>query len=290
MEIQILPTWDGLTLSQILKDLFHIGKKARHEMRMAREVLRDGQPIDFEKPLSSGDILTFSLHDNPITATKAPLDVRFEDQHLLIVNKPVGVKTHPNAPTETNTLANFVQFHLNQSKSGTAMPVHRLDQTTSGLILFAKHSLSLAALSDKLMKRQIKREYLAILDGVLEGDRTINQPIGNDRHHSGRKRVSPNGQSAETHIHVLEKDKVASVTLVRCKLTTGRTHQIRVHTSSIGHPIIGDTLYGGQERTKRVMLHAERLYLSHPFTEKNMTIEVAPGADWQSNKESFTSW
>nr|WP_255377294.1 MULTISPECIES: RluA family pseudouridine synthase [unclassified Listeria] len=280
VEIQILPSWDGLTLAEVLKELFHLGKKARHELRMAGNVLLNGVLIDFDKPLVSGGILTLPTQDKPIHATKAPLDVVFEDAHLLVVNKAAGVKTHPNAPSETDTLANHVQFYLNKTRGGTALPVHRLDQTTSGLILFAKHSLSLAALSYKLEMRQIKREYLAVLGGVLNGDCIINQPIGNDRHQSGKKRVSPNGQAAETHIHVLSADKTAGVTLVRCTLKTGRTHQIRVHTSSIHHPIVGDTLYGGSKRARRVLLHAERLHLTHPFTEEKMTFEVSPGRDW----------
>ncbi len=283
MDIQILPSWDGMTLASVLKDFFHLGKKARHELRMASNVLLNGVLADFDKPLAAGGILTFPLQDKPIYATKAPLDVVFEDAHLLVVNKAVGVKTHPNLPDETNTLANFVQFYLDETSGGTAFPVHRLDQTTSGLILFAKHSLCLAALSYKLEMRQIKRAYIAVLDGILNGDRIINRPIGKDRHHSGKKRVSPNGQAAETHIHVLKADKTCGVTLVRCTLKTGRTHQIRVHTSSIRHPIVGDTLYGGSKRARRVLLHAKNLQLIHPFTEEKMSFEAAPGRDWYYN-------
>ena len=145
--------------------------------------------------------------------------------------------------------------------------VHRLDRDTTGAILFAKHALAGSILDKTLEERSIKRTYFALVHGQLKRKKgTIQEPIGRDRHHPTKRRVSASGQPAITHYELLEYNSKQNLSLIQCQLDTGRTHQIRVHLSSIGHPIVGDKLYGGKPLFERQALHAGKLVIPHPFT------------------------
>jgi 23S rRNA pseudouridine1911/1915/1917 synthase len=154
--------------------------------------------------------------------------------------------------------------------------VHRLDKDTSGAIIFAKHDLAHTLLNQALELRKIKRTYIAIIEGKLPQPKgKIDQPIGRDRHHATRRRVSPQGQRAITHYQVKQYVATNRLSIVSLQLDTGRTHQIRVHLSSIGHPIIGDVLYGGKKGSiGRQALHALKVSLIHPFTAEKIEVEA----------------
>ena len=188
------------------------------------------------------------------------------------------MNTHPNDETDKNTLLNAAQFYLESTgENSKVQHIHRLDRDTTGAILFAKHSLAGAILDRMLEKRKIKRTYLAIVeDHLKKKNGTIHEPIGRDRHHPTKRRVSSTGQEAVTHYQVIKQEKGSSY--VKCWLKTGRTHQIRVHFSHIGHPLIGDTLYGGKPLYKRQALHAAKLEFTHPITEEEI-ICYAPFID-----------
>ncbi|EAD1400273.1 RluA family pseudouridine synthase [Listeria monocytogenes] len=282
--LPILEDWEGLSLTTILQEKFHLGKKARHEIRMSQNVLLNNKPLDdWNTPLFVGASLSLPIFlHGKIPVYEYDLEIIYEDDFLLVVNKPVDMKTHPNDSYETDTCANAVQYYLEKTgQDANALAVHRLDQTTSGLVLFAKNKLAIAGLSWQMENRAIHRTYLAAVDGtwglVMQ---TINKPIGEDRHHGSRRQISPYGQPAVTHVKVLENDNEKNTSLVECQIETGRTHQIRVHLSGIGHPIIGDTLYGGSPRANRIMLHAEKLHLNHPFKGKEMNFSAPAGDDW----------
>ena len=183
------------------------------------------------------------------------------------------MNTHPNNPlTESNTLINAASFYL-QSKGElrNIRQIHRLDRNTTGTILFAKHALAGAILDKMLEKRDIKRTYIAAVHGLFRQKKgTINKPIGRDRHHPTKRRISPTGQEAITHYQLLKDDKNKQLSYVKCWLETGRTHQIRVHLSHLGHPIVGDTLYGGQPVVIRQALHAAKMEFSHPLTKEKL--------------------
>ena len=203
--------------------------------------------------------------------------VLYEDEHLMIVNKPYGIKTHPNQPQETDTLLNHVAAYLAE-KNQVPYVVHRLDKETSGAIVFAKTPFVLPILGRLLETKQIYRQYQAIVAGHFnQKEQTINQPIGRDRHDRRKRRIDPQkGDSAITHVQVV-KALSNNQTAVTCVLETGRTHQIRVHLASEGHPIIGDPLYNPKSQAARLMLHASQLHLLHPFTKKQIVVTAAPG-------------
>ncbi|WP_282138201.1 RluA family pseudouridine synthase [Rossellomorea aquimaris] len=268
-ELVIPDKWKNVTIETILRNHWQAPKKLIHSMRMAGDIKVNGESISWTQPLSQGDTLQLHLFKEvgyDVPPTYGEIDALFEDDHLIVVNKPAGIDTHPNHPNETDTLANLVAFHYQaRGESSRVQHIHRLDHDTSGAIIFAKHPLSKAILDRLLTERQIKRTYHALVHGRLKQKKgTISEPIGRDRHHNTRRRVSPSGQGAVTHYKVLEDRN--SYTLVEVQLDTGRTHQIRVHMSHIGHPLVGDTLYGGKPVFKRQALHAAQISFPHPLT------------------------
>lgn len=261
--------WKNVTIETILRKHWQAPKKLVHSMRMDGDVKVNGELTSWTSPLSQGDILQIRLFkevEYDVPPTYGELDVLFEDEHLIVVNKPAGIDTHPNTPDETDTLANLVAFHHQANgERCRVLHIHRLDRDTSGAIIFAKHPLSKAILDRLLAERQIKRTYYALVHGRLKQKKgTISEPIGRDRHHNTRRRVSPSGQDAVTHYKVMEVRN--PYTLIEVQLDTGRTHQIRVHMSHIGHPLAGDTLYGGKPVFTRQALHAAQISFPHPLT------------------------
>ncbi|MDZ5473952.1 RluA family pseudouridine synthase [Bacillus sp. 31A1R] len=270
-ELVIPEEWSSYTLDQLLRDHWKVSKKQIHLFRMEKNILINGQPPQWNRPLQTGDPLSIKLftpEDYGVIPQNIDIDILFEDDHLLIVNKPAGIDTHPNQPEQSNTLANAVAFYLQvKGENRQVKHIHRLDRDTTGAILFAKHSLIGSILDKMLEERKIKRTYLALVQGLLnKKSGTINEPIGADRHHPTRRRVSPRGQHAVTHFTVIDRYNKEKRTLVKCQLNTGRTHQIRVHLSHIGHPLLGDDLYGGTRIYKRQALHAVKMEFKHPLT------------------------
>jgi 23S rRNA pseudouridine1911/1915/1917 synthase len=268
---------DGLTVEHILREKWQAGKKNVHMMRMEKSVTdTDGEPIDWRLPLKAGTDLSFTFPDASSTyvpSEQGELTVLFEDEHLLAVSKSAGVATHPDGQGETGTMMNLVMRYIKQHGGEYAEHVHRLDKGTAGILLIAKHPIA-KALFDRLIEHnEITRKYIAEIDGLLRRPKgSIKLPIGRDRHHPSRRRVSPAGQSAVTHFRVIERKDNA--TIVEAELETGRTHQIRVHLSHIGHPVKGDILYGGSETEDgNYRLIAHSLSFIHPFTGKKTLIE-----------------
>lgn len=286
IEIHISKKWVNMSIDTLLKDYWKVPKKLMHEWRMNKDVLVNGQAVAWNIPLPKDAKLLLPVYkSNPtsIETSYMDLSILYEDDHLLIVNKPAGVETHPSKPNQTDSLLNGVAYHLLvEGHNGELRHIHRLDQDTTGAIVFSKHALAGAILQRMLEERRIKRSYKALVHGkVLKKKGTINASIGRDRHHATRRRVSPSGQHAVTHYKVLQYYPKKDLTLIECQLDTGRTHQIRVHLSHLGHPLAGDTLYGGQPLFNRQALHAYQIKLTHPITEEPLLIE-APFIDAKS--------
>jgi 23S rRNA pseudouridine1911/1915/1917 synthase len=180
--------------------------------------------------------------------------------------------THPNEPGQTGTCMNHVIAHVKKQGGVYAEHVHRLDQGTKGLVLIAKHPLIKSMLDRMLEEKKIIRTYEAIVDGYMtQKSGSIRTSIGTDRHDSARRAVSPSGQTAITHFEVVGQD--SNFTKVNVILETGRTHQIRVHFSSIGHPIAGDRMYGSRTRADNYSLQARKLQFVHPITKEMVIVE-----------------
>lgn len=271
------------TVRELLEDEWLIPRKVRHFLRTRRNVLVNNEPTLFHLPVKAHDVVTliFEEEDYPkptvLLGDRKQVNVLFEDEQLIILNKPVGMKTHPNQPDETDSLLNHLADYLTDQKK-IPYVVHRLDKETSGAILFAKNPVILPVLGRMLEKRQLHRRYQAIVTGaILKENWTINQKIGRDRH-DRRKRVidNRNGDLAITHVEVAATLSNPKRTCLYCVLETGRTHQIRVHLASEGYPLIGDPLYNPKP-TGRLMLHALELNLVHPFTKETISVTAAPG-------------
>ena len=231
------------------------------------------EEVHWNEMVKPGDIcqLTFDEEDYPskeiLWGNPDLVQEVYQDQHLIIVNKPEGMKTHGNQPGEI-ALLNHVSAYVGQ----TCYVVHRLDMETSGLILFAKNPFILPILNRLLEKKEISREYWALIEGRVESKELVfRDKIGRDRHDRRKRVVDPkSGQHAETQVSRL-KQFPNQTTLVRCKLKTGRTHQIRVHLSHHKHPILGDPLYNSRSKVSRLMLHAFRLSFTHPLTLEQLS-------------------
>ena len=268
--------WNGKTVADIFRNVWEAPKKLTHSFRMEQKVLLNGEPANWNRPLVNGSELQIKLFEEEkieIISNYIDVDILYEDEHVLVINKPPFMNTHPNdANKDQDTLVNAAQYYIQaKGEIRNIRQVHRLDRDTSGAILFAKHALAGAIMDNMLVKRKIKRTYLALVHGVVKHKTgTINEPIGRDRHHATKRRVSPSGQAAVTHYSVLKVDKDKQQSYVKCWLDTGRTHQIRVHLSHLGHPLVGDTLYGGKSIVKRQALHAAKLEFIHPFTQEKV--------------------
>ena len=262
-----------MTVKQFLEEQLLIPRKIRHFLRTKKNILINQKQVHWNEMVKPGDIcqLTFDEEDYPpkeiLWGNPDLVQEIYQDQHLIVVNKPEGMKTHGNQPDEI-ALLNHVSAYVGH----TCYVVHRLDMETSGLVLFAKNSFILPILNRLLEKKEIAREYWALVEGQVRNKELVfRDKIGRDRH-DRRKRVvdAKNGQQAETHISRL-KQFPNKTSLVRCKLKTGRTHQIRVHLSHHKHPILGDPLYNTQSKTSRLMLHAFRLSFTHPLTLEKLS-------------------
>ena len=247
-------------------------------------ILVNGKKQKVSYKVSIGDVITIE-EEKPeeieLKAQDIPVEIIYEDKDIIVVNKPKGLVVHPANGNPDGTLVNAIMAICKDSLSGIGGEirpgiVHRLDKDTSGLLIVAKNDKAHVNMSEQIKSHEVKKTYIALVRGVLkENEATIDMPIG--RSNSDRKKmaVTKNGRNAVTHIKVLKRyDKY---TLLEVNIETGRTHQIRVHLSHIGYPIIGDYTYSNGKNEFGVIgqcLHAKRLEFKHPITGKEMTLEA----------------
>lgn len=251
----------------------------------------NGEVVKANYKVQFGDTLRLTIPEAEkinVTPENIPLDIVFEDDDLLVVNKPTGMVVHPSKGHLTGTLVNGLLYHVNTLSEGTAYVrpgiVHRIDMDTSGLLVVAKTNEAHQKLAEQLENHTMEREYYALVHGVISHeDGTIDAPIA--RMHIDRKKrtVAEGGKHAITHFEVVERFK--NYTLVKLNLETGRTHQIRVHMKYIGHPVVGDPMYGPAETITGFgqFLHAATLGFVHPTTEEKLHFE-APLPDYFADK------
>lgn len=220
-----------------------------------------------------------------LEAQEIPLDIIYEDNDILVVNKQKGLVVHPGSGNLDGTLVNAVMAHCKDSLSGIGGElrpgiVHRLDKDTSGLLIVAKNDKAHINMSEQIKNRKVKKTYIALVRGTIaENEATINMPIGRSTKDRKKMAVSKNGKEAITHFKVLNRytSSKGSYTLLEVKIDTGRTHQIRVHMAEIGHPVVGDMVYSNGKNEFGVVgqcLHAKKLEFCHPITGKEMSFEA----------------
>ncbi len=244
--------------------------------------------------LTEGDVLRIHIVEGEssekIPPVELPFPIVYEDEDIVAVNKPADMPIHPSLNNYENTLGNAAAYYFaKQGKSFIFRCINRLDRDTTGLTILAKHMISCSILQSDMVERKISREYLAIVEGVFENtEGTIDAPIGRKEGSTIERMIDfENGERAITHYRVLEQKE--NVAMLALKLETGRTHQIRVHMTSIEHPLIGDFLYNPQNKgMSRQALHAWKLSFNHPITNKTLKLEAPVPEDmktfWESQK------
>ena len=260
-----------------------LSRNAAQRLIESSAVLLDGAPVKKNYRCTGSECFEVYLpepDDIDLVPQDIPLDIAFEDDDVIVVNKPRGMVVHPAPGHPDGTLVNALMFHCGDSLSGIGGErrpgiVHRIDKDTSGLIIAAKNDFSHLALSSQLSDHSLYREYLAVVRGGMREDSgTVDAPIG--RHRTDRKRMAvtqSNSRNAVTHWRVIERYR--GYTLIKCILETGRTHQIRVHMAYTGHPLLGDGLYGAPCPEKGIegqCLHASSLHFRHPRSEEEIIV------------------
>jgi 23S rRNA pseudouridine1911/1915/1917 synthase len=299
VDLEVPPDDAGVRLDQFLAA--RLGDRTRSQIQ---KLIREGR-VDLDRTAArpgiavrAGDVVRVDI-PAPVPATPRPealpLDILHDDADLVVVDKPAGMVVHPAAGHADGTLVNALLHHVRDLSGigGELRPgiVHRLDRGTSGLMVVAKHDRAHAELARQFADREVEKEYAALVWGLVQQGRRIDLPIGRDA--VDRKRISVRSRRArEAVTRVVRAEPLDGVTLVRVAIATGRTHQIRVHLSAIGHPVVGDPVYGGirrhpppylrvVQRLHRPFLHAARLAFTHPRDGRRMVLECDIPSDLQ---------
>ncbi|MEF3303162.1 RluA family pseudouridine synthase [Paenibacillus sp. GYB003] len=294
------PEDDGAMLKTILRDRMQLSRKLLSRLKLTPEGITVGGERRYTSSrVKAGDVVEVRMEEEQsedILPQELPLDILHEDNQLLIVNKPAGMIVHPTHGHYVNTLANAVVHHwLARGEKVRFRPVHRLDQETSGVLCIAKNPYAHQHISEQMQADAVEKTYLAVVYGAVERDRgTIDAPIDRDPQSPHVRIVTPAGYRAVTHYETVRRYG-AEATLVRLRLETGRTHQIRVHMKHIGHPLIGDAMYGrdaGPDEPAgasgktaegpslgRQALHAHMLAFAHPSDRRPVRFEAPLPAD-----------
>lgn len=262
--------YDNILCKEFLKK--GCGVSTRMITRLVRTemgITRDNKLLRTIDVVHTGDVILVKIPDdkNEILPVEGKLDITFEDNYILVINKPANMPVHPTKNHQTDTLANLVRWYsLDKGEDYTFRAINRIDRDTSGLVVIAKDRFTAANL------KSMEKEYTAICEGNIEKNGTVNKPIRLKPDSKMVREVSDLGQKAITHYFILKKNE--KYTLILCKLETGRTHQIRCHMKYLGYPLAGDDLYGGSlQDIKRQSLHCSRVTFIHPINGENIDIQ-----------------
>ncbi len=277
----------GLRLDQALARLLPGESRTRLARLIAGGHVRvDGGAATPRLKVKSGEAVEVALaprrEDSPYVSEPIALAIVHEDADVLVIDKPAGLVVHPGSGNWSGTMLNALLHHAHElERLARAGIVHRLDKDTSGLLAVARNEPAQLSLVRQLQERSVKRTYLALVRGKVSGAGSVETPIGRHRVHRTRMAVVPDGKPATTHYRV--RKAFPAHTLLECELETGRTHQIRVHLASIGHPVEGDPVYGGrgEKLLARQALHAWKLAFDHPRSGKRVAFESPLPADFR---------
>lgn len=285
-------------IKEVLRDYFNISDRLLTKLKKSNQIYLNNTSTYINNPISIGDFITVNLDFNEesenIVSTKMNIDIIFEDEALLIINKPAGTPVHPSILHYENSISNGIKFYYDTiNLKRKIRPVNRLDKDTSGIVIFAKNEYVQEALIRQMKNKIFEKEYYAILEGYLDKlSGTIDAPISRKEGSIIEREINENGELAITHFQLIknfeintdleiEKQTYSSenakkeLSLVKFKLETGRTHQIRVHSKYINHPILGDSLYGSfSSIISRQALHAYKVTFIHPISKEKITLEI----------------
>ena len=261
-----------------------LSREAIQRLIKENKILVNGNSVKQSYKVSIGDIITIEEEEPEeidLKPQKMPLDIIYEDEAIIVVNKEKGIVVHPGNGNPDGTLANAVMEKCQGTLSGIGGKirpgiVHRIDKDTSGLVIIAKNDKAHINLSEQIQAREVKKTYIALVRGIVkENEATINMPIGRSTKDRKKMAVTKDGKEAITHFKVIKR--YAGYTLLELIIETGRTHQIRVHLSQIGYPIIGDIVYSNGKNPFNVegqMLHAAKLKFKHPVNEEEIEVQA----------------
>lgn len=279
---KVEPEHQGLTVEHYLKNVLQYSGRKVQKLTRIKGVTLNKKTVFLQKKLKPGDVLGVRILEDQsygVIPEEGSLEVLFEDSHLIVLNKQPGVLVHPTGQTTQGTLANFLAFYFQeQGALLTIRPVHRLDRDTSGCVVFAKDAQTQSILEQQLHDGVFKRTYHAIIEGEIECESgIIDVPIGMHPTMPNRRTVNEKGERAVTHYRTLKNipatERFPEASLIEMKLETGRTHQIRVHLAHVGHPVIGDRMYGKRSNLiLRQALHAVSISFIHPKEEQEITL------------------
>ena len=281
------------TVEQMLRKEVGLTKKQiRHLKFVPNGMKKNGKKCRVNETVCCGDILEIQLEEEQEVSAhledgQVDLDILYEDKDLLAVNKPAGVVTHPQGGHYQDTLANQeVAYFRHKGEEHSIRPIGRLDKETSGIVVFAKNKIAAAKLQEQREQGLFSKTYLAVVQGTLPVDKTwyqICKPMKQHPENRLKMIVAEDGKEAITNYQVLGSNSEYS--LVKLTLETGRTHQIRVHMASMGHPLVGDLLYGTpQDKESRALLHAWRVELRQPFTREKIELQSEVPEDMRMKK------
>ena len=269
------------TINQILEEKFDFSNRLFSKLIKNKHILLNEKNIDTRQKASAQDEievdLSYKEESKNIVSKKMNLDIVYEDEGLLVLNKPSGIAVHPSILHYEDSLASGVKHYFEEKRIYKKIrPVNRLDLNTSGLIIFAKNEYIQECLIKQMEKGIFKKEYLAIVEGILENKKgVIDKSIARKENSIIERCINDNGESAITEYEVIKEKE--NYSLIKCNLITGRTHQIRVHLKYLGHPLLGDTLYGNKsELIDRQALHSYKISFINPISKEKIEFENMP--------------
>lgn len=288
MELEVIK--DNIRIDQYLATELDLSRSKIQKLIKQEKITVNDKVISSSYIVKLGDVIFVDDElDFTITVEKEdiPLDIIYEDDYLLVINKKSGMVVHPAVGNYTGTLVNALMYRFSLSNSDSIRPgiVHRIDKDTSGLLVVAKDDKTHELLSNMIKEKKVERIYYALVDGIIPHETgTIDAPIGRDINNRQKMQVTDiNSKNAITHFRVLKRFNNTNQTLIECKLDTGRTHQIRVHMAYIGYPVYNDPIYGKRKNTTEFgqFLHSKKISFIHPITNQLIEKEVEVPKEFQ---------
>jgi 23S rRNA pseudouridine1911/1915/1917 synthase len=280
---KVIKEHEGLTLEEYLKTILQYSGRKIQKLTRQKGIFLNGKKVFLQRKVKSQDVLRVLMAQDMtygVEPEEGSVEILYEDDYMLVLNKPAYQLVHPTGQTTKGTLANYLAYHLQQQGVITTIrPVHRLDRETSGCVIFAKDDRSQFILEQQLKDRTLKRVYCALVKGIVHPpSATIDVPIGFHPTMANRRAVREKGDPAITHYHTLHN--FSETSLVELRLDTGRTHQIRVHLAHIGYPLLGDSMYGIRTSwLTRQALHASSVSFNHIKDQHEITVQAPLPSD-----------